>query len=201
MKKKISTKILVGITALVIFLLMLYYGEENIIKSFNSEISSRSLELSTKTDELNSARDNLSLISANLQENISEYNELKSGDKYHLHDPIYEELLNFIENDYSSNDREVIDNAKSQGIRCAYVMVYVGGLTISSMDGSVSSSIGGGMHTLVGFNTVDQGMIYFETGTDYQVIPIVGQDYTDCVVGNPYMSGIFDNITDILVIW
>lgn len=185
MKKKNHKKNLIVITILIILVLSIYYAEGDRIKYLKTEIGSHSSELATEQNELDAKIDNLNLIRGVYQENISEFNELKTGDKYHLHDPIYEEVLNFIERDDSSSAREMIDSAKSQGIRCAYVLVYAGSF---------------GSYPIVGFNTIENGMVYFEDGTDYQVIPEIGKTYTSCVVGNPYLPS-YTSITDILAIW
>ena len=199
--KKNPIKKIISLSIVVIVLFIIMYVEEEMINGFNSEIEESSSNLIIEQSKVSSSINDLNIVNVKLQENLSLLEELKSGDEYNLHDPICEEVLNFIEQDSSSDLKEMIDNAKNQGIRCAYVMVYVGGLTITSSDGSFSSSIGSGMHPLIGFDTVDQGMLYYETDTGYQVIPVVGEVYTDCVVGDPYLPGIFDNITNILEIW
>lgn len=183
MKKKSHKKSLIVITILIILTLSIYYVEGERIKYLKTEVASHTLELDIKQNELDTKRDYLDTIRAEYQENISEFNELKTGDKYHLHYPLYEEVLNFIEQDDSSL-REMIDNAKSQGIRCAYVLIYTGS----------------GEYPVIGFNTIDNGMVYFEDGTDYQVIPEIGKTYTSCVVGDPYLPS-YTVITDILTIW
>jgi len=183
MKKKNHIKILVIFTILIIFTLSIYYFQGGGIKYLKTEIASRSSELDTKQSEFSAKAGYFNIIKAKYQENTSELNKLEIGDKYHLHDPIYEEVLNFIEQDDSSL-REMIDNAKNQGIRCAYVLIYTGS----------------GQYPIIGFNTIDNGMVYFEDGTDYQVIPEIGKTYTDCVVGNPYLPS-YTLITDILFIW
>jgi hypothetical protein len=155
------------------------------IDSKNEQIRLTKIHIDDKQNEINSTTEYLNLKESQLEKNGSELKQLKSGDKYHLHNPIFKEVEEFILKDYSTNELASVENAKNQGIRCAYVLVYV--------DSS-------GMYPLVGFNTLDKGMVYFETKTDYRVIPEIGKSYTSCVVGNPYASSV-DSITDILAIW
>jgi hypothetical protein len=48
-------------------------------------------------------------------------------------------------------------------------------------------------------------MVYYEVETDYNVIPILGEYYVECVFdetgANPYFRNFNDTIVDILVIW
>jgi len=137
---------------------------------------------------LNFSRPQLEQINTDLQENISYVNLQKIGDTYNLHNPLFSDVTQFIANDKSSNISVEIDNAKEQGIQCAYVIVRI----------IISSS---GEYELIGFNTTDKGMVYFEPKTNYRVFPIIGDHYVDCVEGTPYSSTFDDTITSILVIW
>ena len=80
-----------------------------------------------------------------------------------------------------------VHNAKKHGIRCAMVVMY--------FDGSDTG------HAIVGFNTVDRGMVYFEIGTDYSVSPNVGKKYGDCLDGDLDNEIYNDVIIDIIHIW
>jgi hypothetical protein len=140
-----------------------------------------------------------------LQQNISELEKLRSGDNYSLHDPTYNEVLNFIENDKTNEKNYIEDvfdceqfsqqvnaNAENIGIRCAYVIIYF-----------YDTDAG---HGIIGFNTVDQGMVYVEPQTDEWVENLKeGNDYwTDCLVpkGNYYYEDSpNDTIKEILLIW
>jgi hypothetical protein len=94
--------------------------------------------------------------------------ELKLSDNYNLHNPTYNEADNFMKNDDSNKISDVINNAKSQGLRCAYVTV----------------NFDDGYHLgLIGFETRDEGMVYFEYVNDFQVIPEIGKEYANCIVG------------------
>ena len=74
---------------------------------------------------------------------------------------------------------------------------------IVSMFHLVGAEPSRGVYYLVGFNTVDEGMVYYEATTDYRVFPEIDKKYVDCVEGNPYASSLItnDEIIDILIIW
>ena len=154
---------------------------------------------------LSDVREQLGLINSSLQENISELTKLKSGNNYNLHDPTYNELVSFIARD-KTNEEEYIEgvfdceqfsqqvntNAENAGIRCAYVVIY--------FDGTDAG------HGIVGFNTVDQGMVYVEPQSDEWVENFeIGNDFwTDCIVptGNYYYEDSpNDTIKEILLFW
>lgn len=200
-KRKSPTKKLISLVVIIVFLFLIKYVEAEMIKNFDSEIEKSSSSLIVEELKVESANNDLNNTNKNLQENISTLNELKSGDEYHLHDPTYDEVIDFLNSYSSSSEKQMVEKAKSKGLQCAYVMAYVGGISIAEADGGDTFSLGGGMYPLIGFDTVDRGMMYYEVDTEYQVIPVVGRDYTDCVVGDPYLPGIFDNITDLLEIW
>ncbi len=165
----------------------------------NQSYSELAVQKNSLENELNNANNqligkNLSLLNFQNQlidyqnyivENNSKLQELRSGDKYHLHDSTYNEVMEFLEYNGKSSIFEIITNAKNQGIRCAYVQI----LLIEDM------------YTLIGFNTIDQGMIYFEPETHYKVNPKIGKDYFLCVEGQPYGSYYEAMIKDILLIW
>lgn len=138
------------------------------IDSINGQIDTTKINIGNKQSEINSANDQLNLKEYQLASNASELQQLKSGDKNHLHDPIFSEVKDFIKNDDSNSELELIENAKNQGIRCAYVQFH-------------TSSIS--MYTAVGFNTLDEGWIYYQSGSDYQYNPN------------------FNSIEDTLVFW
>jgi len=158
-------------------------------------------QLENKNSELNSSKSELERVKNNFQENSSELQSLKSGDNYNLHDPLYNEVYQFIKDDHSDDEKILIKNAKNYGIRCAYVTVNIVGSVIKLL-GETSS---GGMYPLVAFNTIDKGMVYFESNTDYRVFPEIGKSYLNCVEGHPYQSGYISltnyTITNIIVIW
>ena len=56
-----------------------------------------------------------------------------------------------------------------------------------------------GAYYIVGFDTIDEGMIYFEPGTDYMLTPEIGKTYISCFEEQIYTIGICDTIEDILI--
>jgi len=142
-------------------------------------------QINNSNVELNQIETELEQHEIRLQENTSKLQELKSGDKYHLHDPLWSEALDFL---YYTNEetdiQKIIENAKNQGIRCAYVKA---------------------VYDLLGFNTLDFGMIYLEPVTYYIVYPEIGSNYFDCVYEQPYGSPFPEDneyiIDEIMIVW
>ena len=150
----------------------------------NSKILEKKDELNLTKNKLTSVNLQLNTTREQLEQNLSELYQWQNGSKYELHDPLYEEVIAFIENDTSNSTELEIANAKDKGLRCAYVVIL----------------LNDGMYPLIGFDTVDKGMVYFEEITDYQVIPEIGKNYAECVVGHPYIIENY-TIVDILIIW
>jgi hypothetical protein len=126
---------------------------------------------------------------AGVQRLEAEKENLKWGDEYHLRDPLLYEAEELVRNRVSeplenlfvySQLGQLLYQAKKRGIRCAYVAVIVEDPQ-SGEEGSFE---------LIGFNTLDNGMVYFEPA-GYRVVPVVGKLYTDCVEGLPYISSGF----------
>jgi hypothetical protein len=124
------------------------------------------------------------------------------GHGYTLRDPTYQEAVSFIEQDRTDENeyvediyvcshfaRDVCNSAEGEDIRCAYVQ-------ISYPDAG---------HAIVAFDTVDEGLVYFDAITDERVRPVIGKRYYECVEpkGNYYYEepSFDDTITDILIIW
>jgi len=127
------------------------------------------------------------------------------GHGYTLRDPTYREVVSFLrkdktdENEYIEDTygvyvcshfaRDVCNNAEAEGLRCALVsLIYPEG-----------------GHVIIAFDTVDEGLVYFDTITDERAEPVVGERYYQCVEPRPgyyYVKPDFDDtIMDILVIW
>ena len=155
------------------------------------------------TTDLKNTQIELGQVKNSLTENLSELEELRSGDRYEMHDPTYGEVVNFIRDDKTNKipyDDEtfvcgdyasiVNNNAESLGMRCAFVT-----LTFNQT-----------AHTIIGFNTTNTGMVYIEPQSDEWVRNLeVGKDYwTDCVVprkGYYYENDPDDTIESILIYW
>jgi hypothetical protein len=122
------------------------------------------------------------------------------GHGYTLKDPTYQEALAFIrqdktdENEYimdtygvyvcSHFARDVCNNAEAEGLRCAFV-------ELRYPDSG---------HSIVAFNTIDRGIIYFEPQLDDRVEVALGESYSE--INNYRKSSPYDDtIRDILVIW
>jgi len=124
------------------------------------------------------------------------------GHGYTLRDPTYAEALAFLsqdktdENEYNEDSyvcshfaRDVGNNAEQEGLRCALVELRYSGLG----------------HTIIAFDTIDRGLVYFEPQSDERANPAIGLRYYQTVVPEPgyyYDPPDYDDtILDILVIW
>jgi len=162
-------------------------------------------EIEDTNDLLSDVQEELELTSISLQENISELENLRSGNNYDLHDPTYNEVVSFIAQDKTNEEEYIEDvfdceqfaqqvntNAENIGIRCAYVVIYFDGTNAG--------------HGIVGFNTVDRGMVYIEPQSDEWVENLtVGNDFwTDCIVPNGnyyYEEAPNDTVKEVLLFW
>jgi hypothetical protein len=124
------------------------------------------------------------------------------GHGYTLIDPTYREATRFLRNDETDENefiedayvcshfaRDVCNNAEAEGLRCAYiVLIYP--------DGG---------HAIIAFETIDEGLVYFDPQADERVKPVVGKRYYQCIEPKPgyyYEEPPYnDTIKDILVIW
>jgi hypothetical protein len=121
---------------------------------------------------------------------------------YTLLDPTYSQVVSFINADRTNDNeyiedtyvcshfaRDVCNNAEGEGLRCAFV-------DIRYPDGG---------HAIIAFDTVDEGLAYFDAITDERVRPVIGERYYRCIEPRPgyyYEAPSFDDtIMDILVIW
>jgi len=141
-------------------------------------------------------------VEAGYEEGYEEGVSAVLGHGYPIKDPTYKQAIKFLKEDETNkNDfvediyvcshfaRDVCNNAESEGLRCAFV--------------EIRYSDGG--HSIIAFNTTDEGLVYFEPQSDEIVKPIVGKRYYECVEPKPgyrYEKPPFDDtIVDILVIW
>lgn len=153
--------------------------------------------------ELKETKSELRETEHRLDENISELKKLQSGNRYEMHDPTYQEVADFIRNDKTDERTPIEDtfvcrhfaqlvnnNAEDQGIRCAFVVLGFG---------SKSS------HAIVGFDTVDYGIVYIEPQSDEWVRNLeIGKEYwTECVIPKygHYADCQNDTIKEISIYW
>lgn len=125
------------------------------------------------------------------------------GYGYTLKDPTYDQAVAFVKEDRTNENkyvedtyvcshfsRDVCNNAEGEGFRCAFV-------ELRYPDGKG--------HAIVAFNTVDEGLVYFESQSDEIAKPVIGKRWYQCVEPRPgyyYVSPSYDDtIKDILVIW
>lgn len=192
---KKSKKFIIAFIVLLLFCFVSIYSTYHFY-NYNNQLSDEIEFLSSEiTDSINNTN-KLKIKEANLEsllseytgylsENESELSNIVNGDEFSLHNPIFSELSDFIKNDNSTDAKSLIENAKKTGIRCAYTEV----------DDPT------GAYILVGFDTIDEGMVYFEPETDYRVTPVIGSSYVTCVEGSPYYSIGDDTIEDIKLFW
>jgi hypothetical protein len=124
------------------------------------------------------------------------------GHGYTIKDPTYNEAITFLSRDKTESNkydedtyscrhfaRDVCNNAGAEGLRCAYI-------SIRYPDGG---------HSIIAFETIDEGLVYFDAQTDDRARPVIGKRYYLCVEPKPgfyYEEPSFDDtIEDILVIW
>ena len=127
------------------------------------------------------------------------------GHGYTLRDPAYEEVITFLGQDKTDENRyiegtygvyvcshfarDVGNNAEEAGLRSAFV-------ELRYLDGG---------HAIIAFDTIDEGLVYFDVQTDERVRPVIGKRYYQCIeprAGYYYVRPSYDDtIRDILVIW
>jgi len=127
------------------------------------------------------------------------------GHGYTLRDPAYNEVVTFLREDKTDENqyvedtygvyvcshfaRDVCNNAEEAGLRCAFV-------ELRYLDGG---------HSIIAFNTIDEGLVYFSPQTDERAKPVVGKWFYQCIEPKPgyyYEKPPFDDtIMDILIIW
>jgi hypothetical protein len=122
--------------------------------------------------------------------------EAGTGHGYCLRDPSYAEAVAFLNHDRTDRNhydedsyvcshfsRDVCNNAEAEGLRCAFVELRY-------------SDSG---HSIIAFDTIDRGLVYFEPQFDDEVSLEIGRRYSQL---NGYVIPSFDDvIRDILVIW
>lgn|GEM_PF-1840711 len=162
-----------------------YHDLQESVNQTEADIQYLKDQLVLINNKINLTKKQLTFLDLSLEENLSVLKDLQEGDEYELHDPLYEEVKAFVENDTSKTIEDEIHHAKHLGMRCAYTQVIISNE---------------GMYELIAFDTVDKGMVYFEPVTDFEVKPEIGKNYTECVIGQPYVLE-NDTITDIITVW
>jgi len=139
-------------------------------------------------------------------EGYAEGTEDGIGHGYTLRDPTYEEAVDFMEedktsdNEYNDDDygvyvcshfsRDVCNNAEAEGLRCAIVHL-------------IFPETAG--HAIIAFDTIDEGLVYFDAISDERANPQIGKHYYKCIEpreGYYYTEPDYDDtIMDILVTW
>jgi len=127
------------------------------------------------------------------------------GHGYTLRNPVYEEVITFLGQDKTDENRyiegtygvyvcshfarDVGNNAEEAGLRSAFV-------ELRYLDGG---------HAIIAFDTIDEGLVYFDAQTDERVRPVIGKRSYQCIeprAGYYYVAPSYDDtIRDILVIW
>ena len=118
------------------------------------------------------------------------------GHGYTLKDPTYKQAVAFLREDKTNENRydedsyvcshfarDVDNNAEAEGLRCAFV--------------ELRYREGG--HSIIAFDTIDKGLVYFEPQFDDEVEVILNRSYSQ--LNNYREPSVDDTIKDILVIW
>ncbi len=168
-----------------------------------SELAAGRSELEGIESELHTAQENIEFLESALYNLQVNYDRLTEGYGYVLRDPRYDEMLDFLERDRTS-EQEYVDseytcldyaadvkaNAAREGIRCAYVGIEYRG---------------GSGHAIVAFDTTDRGLVFIEPQFDWEVELEVGRRYYQCVVtpsGHSIATPDYDDtITRFVIIW
>jgi hypothetical protein len=122
--------------------------------------------------------------------------EAGAGHGYTLRDPTYAEVVAFLSADTTDQNiyvedsyvcshfaRDVCNNAEAAGWRCAFVLL----------------DFQGAGHSIIAFNTIDRGLVYFEPQFDDEVTVVIGYSYAQL---NGYLYPPYsDIIRDVLIIW
>jgi hypothetical protein len=180
MIKEKKTRMIAIILALTIVLNLSIIGINNTL----AEDAKRSSE------EIKDYELKITNIEESITENQSILNESKNGDKYNLHDPLEEEVNDFLTNETSTNSSIVVKNAKNKGLKCAYVQIIIGYNLI--------------VRELIGFNIADtqENMTYYEIKTKYQIKPQIGLNYSECFLTGELDDSLYNQkIMDIVIIW
>lgn len=115
-------------------------------------------------EEITNLKEEINNISNSFNETIVKINEITEKNSTYTYDPTTKEAYDFILKDKTNEkkyddkkyncahySRDVNNNAENYGIRCAYVKINFNYRL---------------PHAIVAFNTIDQGLLFFEPQTD-----------------------------------
>ena len=193
--------VILAIVGLVFFINTGWVADD--LDKVQAQLTSIEAELATTQAELAARETELGALEAELFNLLANYERLTTGYGYVLRDPSYREMGDFLawdttsEREYVESEYVCVDfaadvkaNAVKEGIRCAYVLIEYRGES---------------GHTIVAFDTTDEGLVFIEPQFDWEVEPEIGKRYYQCVNPPPghYMTkpGYDDTITQITVIW
>ena len=171
------------------------------LSTMRSEWQATKSSLANMGDELQGTRNRLSTVETELEATKARLSAIQT-DALNLHDPTLVEAIRFLVKDKTSANkyieeeyvcthfaRDVNNNAESQGIRCAFIDIR----------------FPESAHAVIAFDTIDEGMVYFDPQHDERVVPVIGKEYWRCIQPRPdyyYKKPAYDDtIRDIIVIW
>jgi len=177
------------------------HDTKNYLLELGAELEATKDNLSQLEASLQATEDNLLQVEAELEVTQAVLSAIET-DQLHLHNPTFDEVLRFLAADITDSKtfiegeyvcthfgRDVNDAAETQGIKCAVVWICF------PQKG----------HTIIGFNTVDKGMVYFEPQSDERVRPAIGKEFWQCIEPKPsyyYEKPSYDDtIVDIVIVW
>lgn len=179
-KIKIISSILILILLFSLFGTYMYLNSsKKVLQSKKEEVNLAKEKMEDLKNKLSSAKNTLSEIKKELEDSrrylvLKEevLQKLKQGNIYELHDPFYEDVVDFLKKSSSEGCKSsycIVNRAKENGIRCAYVEILVND----------------GYYPAIRFDTLDRGTVYFSPET---------LDQFD-------FSSLNEKIKDIIVIW
>ncbi len=178
------------------------------LAAIQGEVANLRAELTGTQDNLTNTQAELGLTSQQLMGTETELVaaeariEAMDAGMFRLYDPTFQEALGFMEQDRTDANEYVEDdyvcshfaadvnrNAERDGLRCALVDIR----------------FPASAHAAIAFDTIDQGLVYFDPITDERVRPDIGKHYWKCIEPKPgyfYEKPDFDDtIEDIVVVW
>jgi len=125
-----------------------------------------------------------------LEASRADAEEIKDEGYYFIYNPTYEEIMLALLSSEMNSAKEILDYAKANGIRAAYVRVPI---AREAREGRVY------LYQLVAFETVDKGFIIIEPRSHREVEVEVGRSYNEL---NDFPPSLYDDtITKVTVVW